>query len=253
MKRLIKLWPVALILLLVATPAMASVIDSALYNGKVRVANSANTTASNVSVNFTLNSDDFISNGFANSTMSDIAMQRNGVDIPCQPGYSDEDWILFVDEISAGQNVDYDLYSVNATDGKSVYFPDTAGMAADDDEALELGANFTVEQKGFWDTSSGSNKYSVYKSGALEVENDANETITATMAGDSTEIGDTSTTKGINAGRVQAEAITLPAGTVTHLSINIATQAGQKSDWLFTMILRGTPLTFSAKLPNIPW
>lgn len=195
MKKRIRLLPVLLLVLLVASPALASVIDNALYSGNIRVTNSANTTYSNVSANFTLDSDSFISNGFAGANMTDIAIQLNGTDTAFMPGYSGNPWILFVEQIGGNQNIDYDLYTGNVTGGKIRYFPAAGGFTVDDAANLELGDSFETLQKGWIDTSAGSDKNLISKPSAFKLYISAAGNITAEITG-----GASVTASGVSSG-----------------------------------------------------
>ncbi len=52
-------------------------------------------------------------------------------------------------------------------DGKIRYFPDTAGMTVADAASLELGNNFEIEAKGYFDVSSGLGQVCFNKAVAL--------------------------------------------------------------------------------------
>jgi len=145
--------PAILIFLLAASPVLASVIDDAKYHGTIRVTNASEDADSYVSTNFTHDSERFIANRYASENLTDVAIKHNGIDTAFMPGVDGNPWIMFVPEIDAGQNVDYDLYSGNVTDGLICYFPDDAGMSCNDSETMELGDNFTIEQTGWFDTS----------------------------------------------------------------------------------------------------
>ena len=187
MKRLLRFWPVALAVLLLASPAMASVVSSALYNGKIRVTNSSNSTVTATAVNLTLNSGDFIDNCYCNSTMTDIAIQINGADTAFMPGYDDAEWYVYVSSIDAIQNVDYDLYSSNATGGDIVYIPGSSGMIVSDAPNMELKDSFEWDVKGIpiLITANAASDNFVKKDGSYLLWNSADYSVTSYIYGSS--------------------------------------------------------------------
>jgi len=133
-----------------ATLVLASDVDDALWRGTVTVSNNG-TTASAVSVNMSLSSASLVSQGYASADLTDIAMQVNGVDTAFMPSVNASyPWAIFVPNIGASQNLNYDLYTRGATGGKIAYFPGEGGMTAD---SFQIGDNFTVEQGGWCDTT----------------------------------------------------------------------------------------------------
>jgi len=152
MKKLCHALLVVLVLLLAASPVLASVVTNARFSGIIRVAN-AGDSVSGVSANMTLDSPSFTSNGYSNSDMTDIAIQINGADTAFMPGYDGNPWAIFIPTIGEIQNIVYDLFSGNVTDGKIRYFPGDGGMTTPDHDTLELGLSWYLEQKGWVDTA----------------------------------------------------------------------------------------------------
>ena len=188
--RALRIIPVIILLLLSASPALASVVGGAKYSGIVRVTDNGTATAEGVSVNFTLNSSGLIDNNFASENLTDMAILLGGSDTAFMPSVnSTNPWVMWVSTIGAGQNIDYSLYSGNATGGKYCYFPGAGGMTTSDDAALELSDNFTVEISGYIDTTQVGqfiiNKTSafgieIYADGVLGVDIDSIHTLEAT-------------------------------------------------------------------------
>jgi len=179
--KILRVIPIALILFLAATPALASVITNALFQGTVRVTENGSGDASAVSVNFTLSSSGLVDSNFANASLTDVAIQLNGADTAFMPSAnSSYPWVMWVPSISSGQNIEYDLFTGNVTGGKIRYFPVDGGMTTPDHASLELGDNFAVEQKGWVNTDNGNDKNLVYKSGAFKTY------VSETVSGDIT-------------------------------------------------------------------
>jgi len=163
-QRLILLSLILLIALMPVT-AFAAGVSGALWRGTVRTINSGS-TVTDVIATANINSQALIDNGYAADNLSDVAVMYGSTDVPFMPSVnSSYPWAFFVDSISAGLNIDYSLYSGNATDGLIRYFPGDAGMTANYSETLELGDNFTIEQSGWVDTTSGGNLIRNYRFG----------------------------------------------------------------------------------------
>ncbi len=141
---------------LMAIPALASVVENAQWHGIITVTNNGTSDTNLVSTNMSLDSTAFLANNYALSDFSDVVIQANSDDICFMPGYGSNPWIFQTNTVGAGQNVDYDIYSGNVSGGLIRYFPGTGGMTiADNDSSLELGDNFTIEQTGWFDTTAG--------------------------------------------------------------------------------------------------
>lgn len=232
MKRILLALVLIAILLIPYGVALASDITSALYHGIIRVSNNG-TATENVSTVFTLNSSGFVANGFANSTFTDVVMQYNGDDVAFMPSVNTTyPWALWVPAINAEQNIDYDLHTANATDGKIRYFPGSGGMTVADNTTLELGSNFTIEQKGWIQTTFTDNytdRNLVYKQSAFRLYVSASGDVTATITGGAsvTATGVTSDERTI---KTWADRINL------YISIDDATEG---DDWYDSMALGG--------------
>ena len=162
--------------------ALASDISAALYLGHVQVTNTAS-AATDVYVPFDLKTQNLIDRLMLNETATDAVM-RNGaaVDVAFMPGVGDNPWVLHVPAISDYEQDTFYLYTAGTTGSKLRYFPDAGGMTMDD-TTLELGDNFTIEQRGYIDTSPGSNKRLVYKGGAFELVVSDTEKLSAAVIG----------------------------------------------------------------------
>lgn len=139
----------------IALPLYASDITNAKYIGTIRVSNNS-TAAEAVSVNLSINSTQLIEQGFASANLTDMAIQRNGVDTAFMPGNSSNSsnpWVFWVSSIGENRNVDYSLFTPDVTGGKIRYFPDSAGMSVSDNANMECGDNFTIEINGYFDTT----------------------------------------------------------------------------------------------------
>lgn len=148
--------------------ALASDITSALFYGTIRATNSG-TLAENVSANVSISTLDLIASGILNSSVSNAAIvNTSGSDTAFMPGYGTNPWIVFYSSISANSSKDTTMYT-NASGGKIRYFPDDSGMTSADATPWFGGAdNFTLEQSGYIDTTSGSDKNLIRKDGAIE-------------------------------------------------------------------------------------
>ena len=145
MKRKI-LGVVLLYALLTPSILLASNITGAYYLTQIGI-NNTGTAAANVVANFTLNTTDMIAAGMLNGTATDAAMRdANGNDVPFMPGYNAA-WFSFISAINAFSQTNQYLYTKNATGGALVYFPGTTGMNVTDNASLELGGNYSIEQK----------------------------------------------------------------------------------------------------------
>jgi len=173
----------AMVHLVTTVPAMASNITNAEYYGTVQVVNNS-TAETYVSSNITnISVTSLVDGGFipsaSNTTM---AMQNtSGADVAFMPGYTTSAWMTWVSAIPDDGILNYVFYTGNITGGKVRYFPDTTGMTAIDDPTLELAANFTIEQAGYIDTSTGADKYLVEKDDAFTVYISDSSEITAAI------------------------------------------------------------------------
>jgi hypothetical protein len=167
MKKFFVIIGVAIAVILTAVPVLASTITGATYVGTVTLTNTS-TAATNVAVPFTLSTSNLINYHYVNSTFDNSSMQFNGVDTAYMPARTGQTtWMVWATPVPGGSS-SAKLYTGGAAmNGKLRYFPDTGGMTAVDNAALELGDNFKVEQKGFIDTAAGASKYLVYKLNAF--------------------------------------------------------------------------------------
>lgn len=182
MKRTLVLILLAAILI-VASPALASTTSTAKYSGIITITNNS-TAATNVIVPVSINTAQLITNSMLNSSVTDSAVLSSGTDVAYGPQYGSTNWWLFVPSIGTSSSIPNNLYVGGGTSmsSKLRYFPGAGGMTtADNDTYLELGDNFTIEQKGWIDTTAGANKNLFDKSGAITANITAAGTITATI------------------------------------------------------------------------
>lgn len=148
----------------------ASNTTLAKYVGTVRISNNG-TTANNVFTTLNLTTQQLIDGDWISDNCLNSALLTNaGADTAYMPAPGNTDlWSIYVPSILQNSNLDYSLYLGGSQDmdGKIRYFPGPGGMTTPDSASLELGDNFTIEQKGYIDTSAGSNKYLVYKQDAF--------------------------------------------------------------------------------------
>jgi hypothetical protein len=177
-----------LLALMVVSPALASTITGAKFTGIVTVSNNGTATASNSVVSVNISSANLIAGGYMNSSANNTVLRSSsGTDVPFMPGYG-ADWYFWHSSLSGLAQVNDILYTADSSGGALRYFPSAAGMTtADNNTSLELGSNFTIEQKGYIDTTAGASKYLYNKPGALTVavSDTTSGNITATILGQS--------------------------------------------------------------------
>ena len=163
----------SLLLALMGTPAvvaLASDISDALFFGVIRITN-ADTEATNVATTTNISTTNLINGGYLNASASNSVIRNSsGADIAFMPGSTPDDgvWSMWVPTIGDNSLLSYILYTADSSGGKIRYFPDDAGMATTDDASLELGDNFTIEQKGRINSDNGTDKYLVNKIDAFQ-------------------------------------------------------------------------------------
>lgn len=138
---------------------MASDLSGAEYKGTIVVTNNS-TAASEVSVNFTLSTNDLIYDDYINTSWQDFTIiDDSGNDIPFMPALSGTTTAcLFVDSIPASTSRNYYLYTEfggTSFTGDFSMMPNDNGMESNDSASLELGDNFTVYQDVYINASSG--------------------------------------------------------------------------------------------------
>ncbi|GAH38408.1 unnamed protein product, partial [marine sediment metagenome] len=162
-----------------AVPAYAASVANALYVADLVVKN-AGDAATNVTVVFSINDQALIDGKYVTSDLLNTAIQTpGGTDVPYMPGVGTNPWVLWVPSITASEQKCNMFYCGGpAMQTGFMYFPESGGMTTPDSASLELGDNFTIEQRGWVDTSSGSDKNLVYKEDAFRIYISAvNETL----------------------------------------------------------------------------
>ena len=180
---------IILLCLVVIAPlaAIASTITSAKYVSTVRITNNS-TAAAPVLVPFSYNTSAAISSNYTLPTLLDSSMQSNAAaDVAYMPaGPDSSDWMVYVPSIAEKASLDYKLYLGGGVDmgGKIRYFPGNGGMTGADIGSLELGDNWTIEQKGYIDTTQvGANL--TYKQDAIRVYIPASGNVSCDISGQS--------------------------------------------------------------------
>jgi len=183
MKRRISIILATVLFLTIPAVALAaSDISNALYYGIITITNSS-TEATNVSTTASINTTVLIDNGYLNATADNVTIRNSaGTDMTFMPGLGGNPWVMWVPSIDANASFNYIVYTP-ATGGNIRYFPGTGGMTTIDSGTLELSDNFTVEQKGWGDTSSGANKDFVVKDDAFRLYISNSGKITAEIKG----------------------------------------------------------------------
>jgi len=165
---------------------LASDVSGAEFYGLIDITN-ANLSAVNVSVNVTIETQEMIDASFVYHNLSNCAIQTGAAaDATYMPAPgSGNAWMLFVPSIGSNASTTNTLYTGGgAMSSKIRYFPGANGMTTTDNASLELGDNFSIVQKGFVDTSSGSNKRFAYKEDAFEWSIGATQNVTADIPDD---------------------------------------------------------------------
>jgi len=169
-KRILQLSLILIImgLLAVALPVLAVSVTNALYRADIVIANTG-TAATNVAVVCPINTQALIDGKYVTTNLLNTATQFSGGDIPYMPGVNTNPWVFWVPSIQDNETKPYIFYAGGpAMQTGFNYFPASGGMTtSDNDTSLELGNNFTIEQKGYVDTSYVADKNLVYKQGAF--------------------------------------------------------------------------------------
>ncbi len=134
-----------------ATPVIADV-SNAQFRTTVTVSNNS-TLAPNVSIPFILSTSEMINASMLNITATDAVMLYSGNSLNFMPGWSTNPWVVFMDSVTPTSQTNLYLYTSGATDGLYRYFPNDSGMSVSDNGTLVLVNNFTIEQKGWVDTT----------------------------------------------------------------------------------------------------
>lgn len=142
---------VMLIPFVMTIPVLAANITDATYGGTILIVNNDTCTNYNVTVNFTLSTEDLITDDYSVDNCSNTAvLTGSGADVAYMPGMGNTTkWVLFVPSIEPGEALNYKFYSGGDQSMASpiYYFPgNNAGLGTTDTPALELGNNFTIEQ-----------------------------------------------------------------------------------------------------------
>jgi hypothetical protein len=188
---------------------LASDVTHATYHGVIAIVNANGTAVTNGFVAYNMNTASMISSGYMTATGSNTATQAPpATDVAYQfSANGDNNSWVFVPSIPAGSTANYHLYTggTDNMNGKLSYFPGTTGMTAADSPTLELGGNFTIEQRGFVTMANTGANFTA-KDGAITVRTTGTSNITAAIVG-----GPSVTANGVTTGE---HTITV-AGTTT--------------------------------------
>lgn len=172
--------PLTMIIVLMAMLA-APAFGAYSYYVPIEVFNNSTTSYTNLPILVSINNTQLYTQGYINATALDTDVQE-GAGIPYS--VANNKLGLYAASLTGNQERDYTYY-LGYSPAQSDY-PLIVGVGGNvtraDTPALELGNNFTVEQKGYVDTSAGSNKNLVYKQGAFRTYISAGQNITAAIS-----------------------------------------------------------------------
>jgi len=172
----------ALVAMLVATPALAASVVNATFRGDVVCSNTSGDTLSNTCSAININTQALIDGSFADADLLNTAVQIAGTDVPYMPGVGTNPWIIYSGTIAPYEHKAYSLYTGGpAMQTTIAYFPDTGGMTVAYSPSLELGDNFEVELQGHVDTAAGADKNLVFKDLAFKIWVSAEKEISASI------------------------------------------------------------------------
>lgn len=159
----------ALLVLVLAGTALASTITNARYHGLATISSNGTGSVTVGTVNFTANTNAMIADGLLSSNTSDSAVRTGSTDIAYMP--LSTVWWTFLPTIQNNTSSVLDIYTGGGTnmESKLVYIPGTSGMTWADNATLELGSNFTIEQRGWLDTTAGASKILISKTDAISI------------------------------------------------------------------------------------
>lgn len=184
-KRILQIGILALVVMLIATPALAETsVANATFRGDVICYNSSGGTLSNTCSAVNINTQALIGGDFVTEDLLNTAVQTaGGNDIAYMPGVGTNPWIIYSGSIAPYEQKSYFFY----TGGPDMqtgfpYFPGNSGMTTPDSASLELGNNFEIEQKGYIDTSNGTDTNLIFKAAAFRVYVSAVNNISAIIA-----------------------------------------------------------------------
>jgi hypothetical protein len=161
------------VLVLLAALILPAVTVSATgdFMGVITIQNTGGNT-SIVSSNISgISTAGLISSGFINAGATNMIMQNTvGANMSFMPGYGTAAWATFVPTIGANTYDSQVLYTGATPGGDIRYFPDDAGMVTNDNASLEIGGNFSIEQKGYFDTTYNINHWLTHKEGSIMID-----------------------------------------------------------------------------------
>lgn len=193
MKKLLAVLAVIIMMVVAVSPliALAADVTNAEWRSKI-VASNNGTAVDDVPGTFILSTEGMIDADMLGANATDATMRTStGTDVPFMPSANSTfPWCTWVPAIEGSASLYQYLYSGEVTGGLVRYFPDDAGMTTPDSPSMELGGNFTITQRGWWDTDAGRDKNAVYKETAFKTYISGTENITSSIidAGSSTSL-----------------------------------------------------------------
>ena len=179
-KILVVLAVFSLLILPLATTALA---DSWKYRTSIAVQDTSGSDRAGVPVIINIPGQNLVDAGYVNSNATDTRIKEG----TAEHDYliTNQKTVLFIPSLAANQIRAYNLHmGYSPTISQFGIIAGTGGyVTVSDDAALELGVNFEVEQSGWIDTTSGSNKNLVYKEDAFRTYVSADNEITSAIAG----------------------------------------------------------------------
>jgi len=164
---------IVLLALLLPTVALAA----ATYSAPITVTESGGSSYTRLPISVSVDNDYLVTNNFISSTGLDTRVLAASTELPHMVA---SDRTLFAADIAANTQSTFSYTTGNSALSD---FPVIVGysgyVTTADDAALELGSNFEIEQKGYVDTSAGSDKNLVYKDGAFRTYISAGTNVTS--------------------------------------------------------------------------
>lgn len=178
-KRILSVLSSIIIVLVISTIAFAA--DTWGHYFPVTIIDTSGTARTNLPVLLGFAGQNMVDAGYMASDGMDTRMRQGSTDIPY--GLSTTQVPVYVDSLSANGQKTYNFYTdyspVQTT--LDIMVGNGGYITVSDAAALELGNNFEIEQDGYVDTSSGSNKNLVYKQDAFTTYISAASEITSSI------------------------------------------------------------------------
>jgi len=156
----------AVLLSLVIVALTSSAVLAYLYKAPVAITENASTSYTMLPILWDQNNAWLANNGFMDSTANDTRVQTlGGLNKPWM--VADNKTLTAIPVPADSQTNLYFVTGESEASAMDIIVGYGGYITVSDNATLEIGDNFTIEQSGYVDTSSGSDKNLVYKSGAL--------------------------------------------------------------------------------------